>query len=116
MENSRIILQIMNESFMGFSLGGRRNVKTTQLIRKKGVYSNMYKLHVSAKSGHHQVFYRFKRKSYIWVGVLIKRSLLSNFVILKSGVVTVYSTITIPKSVKKPDDGHCWPKHVVYTY
>ena len=50
------------------------------------------------------------------MGVLIKRSLLSNFVILKSGVVTVYSTITIPKSVKKPDDGHCWPKHVVYTY
>jgi len=38
---------------------------------KKGVYSNMYKLHVSANSGHHQVYYRFKRKSYIWVGVLI---------------------------------------------
>ena len=33
----------------------------------------MYKLHVSANSGHHQVYYRFKRKSYIWVGVLIKR-------------------------------------------
>ena len=45
------------------SLGGRRIVKTTQLIRKKGVYSNVYKLHVSANSGHHQVYYRFKRKS-----------------------------------------------------
>ena len=39
----------------------------------------MYKLHVSANSGHHQVYYRFKRKSYIWVGVLIKRSLVSIF-------------------------------------
>ena len=29
----------------------------------------MYKLHVSANSGHHQVYYRFKRKSYIWVGI-----------------------------------------------
>ena len=37
----------------------------------------MYKLHVSANSGHHQVYYRFKRKSHIWVGVLIKRSLVS---------------------------------------
>ena len=55
----------------------------------------MYKLHVSANSGNHQVYYRFKRKSYIWVGVLIKRSLVSIFVILMSGVVTVYSTITI---------------------
>ena len=75
---------------------GERIVKTIQLIRKKGVYSNMYKLHVSANSGHHQVYYRFKRKSYIWVGVLIKRSLVSIFVILMSGVVTVYSTITVP--------------------
>jgi len=39
----------------------------------------MYKLYVSANSGHHQVYYRFKRKSYIWVGVLIKRSLVSIF-------------------------------------
>ena len=50
----------------------------------------MYKLHVSANSGHHQVYYRFKRKSYIWVDVLIKRSLVSVFVLM-SGVVTVYS-------------------------
>ena len=71
-----------------------RIVKTTQLIRKKGIYSNMYKLHVSANSGHHQVFYRFKRKSYIWVGVLIKRSLVSIFLVI-SGVVTVTSTRTI---------------------
>ena len=38
---------------------GERIVKTTQLIRKKGVYSNMYKLHVSANSGHHQVSYSY---------------------------------------------------------
>jgi len=31
----------------------------------------VYKLHISANRGHHQVYYRFKRKSYIWVGVLI---------------------------------------------
>jgi len=54
----------------------------------------MYKLHVSANSGHHQVYYRFKRKSYIWVGLLIKRFLVSIFVLM-SVVVTVYSTITI---------------------
>ena len=54
----------------------------------------MYKLHVSANSGHHQVYYRFKRKSYIWVGVLIKRSLVSIFLVM-SGVVTVTSTRTI---------------------
>ena len=56
----------------------------------------MYKLHVSANSGHYQVNYRFKRKSYIWVVVLIKRSLVS-IIVLMSGVVTVYSTITISK-------------------
>ena len=31
----------------------------------------MYKLHVSANSGNHQVYYRFKRNSYIWVAVLV---------------------------------------------
>ena len=34
-------------------------------------------------------------KSYIWVEVLIKRSLVSIFVVLMPGVVAVYSTITI---------------------
>jgi len=58
----------------------------------------MYKLHVSANSGYRQVYYRFKRKSYIWVGVLIKRSLVSIFVILMSGVVTVYT----PHNAQKP--------------
>ena len=75
----------------------QKNKKQKNTLRKKkGVCSNMYKLHVSStNSGLHQFYYRFKRKSYIWVGVLIKRSLVSIFVILMSGVVTVYSTITI---------------------
>ena len=58
----------------------------------------MYKLHVSANSGHHQVYNRFKRKSYIWVGVLIKRSLVSIFLVI-SGVVTV----TTPDITRKID-------------
>ena len=61
----------------------------------------MYKLHVSANSGHHQFYYRFKRKSYIWVGVLIKRSLVSIFLVI-SGVVTVPMTllrcVAVPKN------------------
>ena len=76
-------------------LGGEKDRQNNTTNWNKGVYSNMYKVHVSANSGHHQVYYRFKRKSYIWVGVLIKRSLVSIFVILMSGVVAVYSTITI---------------------
>ena len=44
----------------------------------------MYKLHVSANSG----------QTYIWVGVLIKRSLVSIFLVM-SGVVTVTGTRTI---------------------
>ena len=74
------------------SLGGRRIVKTTQLIRKKKVFILIC------------INYMFRPAVAIirfitdlrGVGVLIKRSLGSIFVILMSGVVTVYSTITIP--------------------
>ena len=76
------------------SLGGRRIVNTTQLIRKK-VYiliciNYMFRPTVTII----RFITDFKSKSYIWVGVLIKRSLVSIF-LLMSGVVTVTSTRTI---------------------
>jgi len=70
----------------------------TQLIRKKVFILICIKLHVSANSGHHQVYYRFKRESYLGGGIDKEISCI-NFVVLISGVVTVYSTITISFTV-----------------
>jgi len=78
-----------------FKLGGRRIVKRTQLIRKKVFILICINYMFQPTVAIIRFITEFKRKSYIWVGVLIKRSLVSIFVILMSGVVTIYSTITI---------------------
>jgi len=57
-------------------------------------YSIMKKLHVSAYIGHHQVFLPIK-------GVYISEYILLRYI--------------DPLIGKKPDDGRCRPKHVVFS-
>ena len=54
----------------------------------------MYKLHVSANSGYHQVYYRFSEEVIHVGGGIDKEISCINFVLM-SGVATVYSTIAI---------------------
>ena len=56
----------------------------------------MYKLHVSANSGHHQVYYRFKRKSYIVIVLYTVVIVLYTVVIVLYTVVIVLYTVTTP--------------------
>ena len=58
-------------------LGGRRIVKTTQLIRKKAYILICINYIFRPTVAIIRFITDFKRKSYIWVGVLIKRSLVS---------------------------------------
>jgi len=58
---------------------GRRIVKTTQLIRKKACILICINYMFRPTVAIIRFIIDFKRKSYIWVGVLIKRSLVSTF-------------------------------------